>query len=134
MVIPTPGQTVKRAKKLRAQMSLPEVLLCELRRENIGLRFRRQHPVGPYVLDFYCAEVNLAVEVDGVSHHLGDRPSRDLARDEWLEDNGIRTLRLSARLVLKQMQDALETIMRAAHSPPQSASLTAPPEGEHPRR
>jgi very-short-patch-repair endonuclease len=129
-----PRPTRKRAKELRGSMSLPEVLLWrELRRQNMdGLRFRRQHPLGPYVLDFYCDEVKLAVEVDGEWHSFGPQPARDRARDAWLAANGVRTLRLSARYVLKQMQDALETIVREARSPPQSASPTAPPEGEHP--
>ena len=127
-----PRQTIKRAKELRRTMSLPEVLLWrELRRDRFGLRFRRQHPVGPYILDFYCDEAKLAVEVDGEGHHFGSRPVRDRIRDEWVAKQGIRTHRLPARYVLKNMQDALETIMRAANSPPQSASRTAPPEGEH---
>jgi very-short-patch-repair endonuclease len=48
--------------------------------------FRRQHPVGPYVLDFYCAKARLAIEIDGISHDLGDHPQRDQRRDAWLEE------------------------------------------------
>jgi very-short-patch-repair endonuclease len=43
--------------------------------------FRRQHPIGPYVLYFYCAKAKLAVEIDGASHDMGDRPHHDLRRD-----------------------------------------------------
>ena len=130
-----PKQTRKRAKELRQRMSLPEVLLWrELRRRQLdGLHFRKQHPIGPYVLDFYCDEVKLAVEVDGEGHSFGSRPIQDQVRDSWLDREGIRTLRLSAKYVLKEMQFALETILRTAREPPQSASPTAPPEGEHPR-
>jgi very-short-patch-repair endonuclease len=62
-----PEKTYERAKRLRRDLSLPEVLLWECLRGGRlqGLRFRRQHPVGPYVLDFYHAQGKLAVEVDG---------------------------------------------------------------------
>lgn len=115
-----PRETRKRAKELRRTMSLPEVLLWrELRRQRMdGLRFRRQHPVGPYILDFYCDEVKLAVEIDGEGHHFGSRPVRDRIRDAWLARNGVHTLRLPARYVLKEMQDALETIVRVARAAP----------------
>jgi len=94
-------------------MSLPEVLLWQqLRGRRLeGLRFRRQHPFGPFVLDFFCAEAKLAIEVDGASHHVGDRPARDAYRDHWLADGGIHTLRLPASLVLKDLNTALHMIL-----------------------
>ncbi|HEX8527090.1 endonuclease domain-containing protein [Allosphingosinicella sp.] len=62
-------------------MSLPEVLLWQqLRGEPAGLKFRRQHPTGPYDIDFYCSDARLAIEVDGEGHNRGDRPARDMAR------------------------------------------------------
>jgi very-short-patch-repair endonuclease len=93
-------------------MSLPEVLLWQaIRRKALNdLRFRRQAPMGPYVLDFFCEDVRLAVEIDGYSHNMGDQPERDLRRDEWLARRGIRVLRLPAELVLKDMDSALGTI------------------------
>ena len=61
-----PAGTVRRAKKLRRKMSLPEVLLWrELRRSPDGFHFRKQHGAGNYILDFFCARANLAIEVDG---------------------------------------------------------------------
>jgi very-short-patch-repair endonuclease len=127
-----PKKTVERARGLRKSMSLPEVLLWRaVRRQQLeGWRFRRQHPVGPYVLDFYCDAGKLAVEVDGYSHQVDNQWVRDERKDAWLARHGIRTLRLQAVLVLKDMDGALRTIL--AHLPPQSASPTAPPEGEHP--
>ena len=62
--------------------------------------FRRQHPVGPYVLDFYCADARLCVEVDGAFHHVGDRPQRDARRDAWLNGQGIEVVRIPAWWVL----------------------------------
>ncbi len=97
---------------LRRVMSLPEVLLWQAlkSRKLGGLHFRKQHPVGPYVLDFYCHARSLAVEVDGGSHGFGDRPARDARRDGWPEAQGIRTLRISAELVLNDVDDAVRTI------------------------
>jgi very-short-patch-repair endonuclease len=93
-------------------MSLPEVLLWNAlkQRRLDGLHFRKQRPIGPYVLDFYCHARRLAVEVDGESHSMGDRPDRDERRDAWLALHQIRTLRLPAALVLDDVDDALRTI------------------------
>jgi len=62
-----------------------------------GLKFRRQHPPGPYVLDFYCDSAKLAVEIDGFVHATDDHPQRDAARDAWLAARGVRTLRIDVR-------------------------------------
>ncbi|MCI3131393.1 endonuclease domain-containing protein [Phenylobacterium aquaticum] len=93
-------------------MTLPEALLWRALkgRQFLGLHFRKQHPVGPYILDFYCDSTKLCVEVDGYVHGTEDRPERDARRDVWLRSLGIRTLRLSARLVLKDMDATLRTI------------------------
>ncbi|MFZ4608137.1 MAG: endonuclease domain-containing protein [Caulobacter sp.] len=109
-----PRRTIKRARALRGRMTLPEVLLWQVLRGSRleRLRFRRQHPVGPFILDFYCAAARLAVEVDGEAHHRPGRPQHDASRDAWLEQAGIRTLRLSARLVLKDMDAAVQMILR----------------------
>jgi len=104
------------AKSLRRRLSLPEGLLWRAIKAGKadGLKFRKQHPIGPYVLDFYCHEVRLCVEVDGGSHSFGDQPSRDARRDQWLADKGIRTLRISASLVLNEVDGAVGTILDAA--------------------
>jgi very-short-patch-repair endonuclease len=110
-----PSLTVRRARELRKRLSLPEGLLwrCIRPREYPGLKFRRQHPVGPYILDFYSDEHRLAVEVDGCSHGVGDRPQHDERRDAWLAKQGIRVLRLPAQLVLSDMDATLRTIEAA---------------------
>jgi very-short-patch-repair endonuclease len=104
--------TKDRARRLRRTMSLPEVLLWNAlkRRQLRGLQFRKQHPIGPHILDFYCDAVRLAVEIDGGSHSFGDRPQHDARRDAWLAKAGIRTLRLSARSVLDEVGNATRTI------------------------
>ncbi len=96
-------------------MSLPEVLVWQgLRRRRLeGVYFRRQHPVGPYVLDFYCGRAKLAVEIDGVQHTEEDRLDRDDARDAWLSTLGVRTLRIPAVEVLSDLGGAIDRIFAA---------------------
>ena len=99
----TREKTLKRARSLRRSMTLPEILLWqELRGRKLkGLFFRRQHPFGPYVLDFYCAGAHLAIEVDGAEAHARPgRPEHDQRRDEYLAQNDIRVLRVAASAVL----------------------------------
>ena len=93
--------TVTRARRSRREMSLPEVLLWRvLKTRPDGIKFRRQHPSGPYVLDFFCNDARLAIEIDGISHNMGDRPQRDAARDAFFARAGIETLRIPASEVL----------------------------------
>lgn len=90
--------TIRKARYLRCAMSLPEVLLWQaLRSQRVGLKFRRQHGTGPYILDFYCSDARLAIEIDGEAHSRGDQPTRDAARDAFLAQSGIATLRIAAR-------------------------------------
>ena len=122
-------QTVTRARRLRADMTLPEVLLWQqLRQRPEGLKFRRQHPAGDCVLDFYCASARLAVEIDGQVH--ADTTARDANRDAWLAARGVRTLRLSAALVMSDMAAAVAAIVAAA-SPDQP--LHRPADGPPPQ-
>ena len=76
-----PPQTIAHARRLRRALSPPEARLWNRLRERApGLpTFRRQHPIGPYVLDFYCAKARLAIEIDGMSHDVGGRPERELS-------------------------------------------------------
>jgi very-short-patch-repair endonuclease len=76
--------------------------------------FRRQHPIGPYVLDFFCAKANLAVEIDGISHDMGDRPQRDERRDAWLKRHGVTVMRISARELMQSVDEAADAIVRMA--------------------
>ena len=109
--MPAGRKTFDRARRLRRDLSLPEVVLWEcLRGRRLdGLRFRRQHPVGPYVLDFFHAEGRLAVEVDGGHHDLPGQMHHDLRRDRWLAERGIRVMRIAATDVLDEQ--ALEGVL-----------------------
>jgi very-short-patch-repair endonuclease len=99
------------ARRLRRSMTFPEVLLWQqLRKRPGGAQFRRQHPAGPFVLDFFCATSNLAIEVDGEAHSRGDRPKRDLMRDDWLRAQDIQVMRIPAIDVLKNLDAVMLAI------------------------
>ncbi|MFY8144364.1 endonuclease domain-containing protein [Caulobacter sp. BE264] len=117
------------AQRFRRELTLPEGLLWrELKgRKLAGLHFRRQHPVGPYILDFYCEELRLAFEVDGEAHCFDDRPRRDAERDAWLEDRGISTLRIPARDILASPKSAIERILEIVSARPLRPSGPPPP-------
>ncbi len=88
-----------RARELRNRATPAERLLWRcLARSQLGARFSRQMPVGPYFADFLCRELRLVVEIDGFSHDL--RPDYDAARDRWLEGAGYRVLRFTNSDVL----------------------------------
>ena len=99
------------AKKLRREMTLPEVLLWQrLKTRPHGLKFRKQHDAGKHVLDFYCHEVRLIVEVDGIAHDMGDRPERDSQRDDDFAAKGFKIVRIPAAEVLRDPDQAAESI------------------------
>ena len=88
-----------RARALRRDATLPERLLwAALRRKQLELRFRHQHPAGPYILDFYCPSARLCVEVDGNQHDL--TAEADERRGRWLTKQGIQVIRVPATEVL----------------------------------
>lgn len=96
-------------------MTPPEVRLwVQLRRKAHGLRSRRRHPIGPFILDFCCDSAGLAVEIDGQQHSLGDTPLRHIERDAWLALRRIRVLRLPASLIFDDMDAAIRMIEAAA--------------------
>ena len=87
------GKNLDRVRNLRKTSSISECVVWDLiRNQKLGFKFKRQVPVGPYVLDFYCAEARLALEIDGEQHSL--TIDRDLKRDLWIAEQGIETLRI----------------------------------------
>jgi len=105
----------RNAKRLRKTMTPPEIgLWLALRRNDCGLRFRKQHAAGNYILDFYCAPAMLAIEVDGEAHARGDRPARDAIRDAWLAAQGVRVLRYTASDVLSNLDGVVRQILMIA--------------------
>ena len=110
--------TIAAARRLRRNLSAPEAILWVRLRPRAPDRptFRRQHPVGPYVLDFYCAKARLAVEIDGRAHEAGRRPERDERRDAWLRAQGVAVVRIPAIEVLTWPDDVADGILRLALS------------------
>ena len=106
------------ARKLRRQMSPPEVLLWDqLRGSKLGFKVRRQHPIGPYVADFFVRDAGLIIEIDGSPHDFGDRPERDDKRERYLTERGYRVVHLSAADVMKNLDGALKFIVEQVTSP-----------------
>ncbi len=111
-MITGPIDTVKRARQLRSEMSLSETILWrELRKRPGGLKFRRQHPAGIYVLDFYCAAARLAIEVDGWAHDSIRAAQADAARGHFLRSQHVATLRVPAKVVLEDLEGAVVRII-----------------------
>jgi very-short-patch-repair endonuclease len=122
-----PVLTFKRARTLRREMTLPEVVLWgALRGGRLnGMRFRRQHPIGPYILDFYCPSTRLAVEIDGFAHDNPAQVEHDERRDAWLAARGVKIVRVAAADVLKdhKLEGVLLAIEQAAAPPPSAVPL-----------
>ena len=120
--------SVYMARKLRRQMSPPEALLwSQLRAGKLGFKVRRQHPIGPYVSDFFIREANLVIEVDGSPHDLGNRPERDAARDRYMSERGLRVVRIAAADVMKNLEGVLMLIVEEAKSPLHHPTDGSPP-------
>ncbi|GLK46778.1 MULTISPECIES: endonuclease domain-containing protein [Novosphingobium] len=107
-----PIQTIRHARNLRRTMTPPEVILWQhLRRSPMGLKFRRQHPIGPYVLDFYCPSAKTGIEIHGAVHDMGENPEHDLHRDAWLCEHGIAIIRIPACEVLRAPETAVAALV-----------------------
>jgi very-short-patch-repair endonuclease len=103
------------ARQQRNSPTLPEGLIWrELKAGKSGLKFRRQHPVGPYVIDFYCAAGKIGFEIDGIAHDLGANPKKDAGRDAWLRERGITIVRIAASEVLDDPVSVSEMMARIA--------------------
>ena len=109
-------ESYQRARKFRAELTPPEARLwVALKGHRLGgLGFRRQHPIGPYILDFYCAAAKLAVEVDGQTHLNPQRSAQDARRTLWLKGKGIRVIRVAAVDVRDHLDGVLTFIAKVA--------------------
>ena len=117
------------ARKLRADPTEAEIRLwSKLRRKQLdGFRFRRQQPMGNYIVDFFCPEAGLIIEVDG-GQHVDESP----VRADWLTDRGYRVIRFWNNEVLANTEGVLETILDALRTSP--PSLPSPSRGRGRRR
>ena len=119
---------LRNARKLRRAMSLPEGMLWHrLRQRPSGLKFRNQHPIDRFVVDFYCAKHHLVVEIDGIVHDMGNRSESDRGRDAWLRAQRYDVVRIAARDVLRDADEVAQSLVAycAAKPPPSAAGAAA---------
>ena len=107
---------LKAARRFRKNLTEPELYLwLRLRdRSEDDPVFRRQHPLGPYILDFYCPQARLCIEVDGADHTRDARIARDAVRDAWLAEKGIHTYRIFAGDVVDDADEAANGVILVA--------------------
>ncbi len=108
-----------RRRALRAATTPAEALLWgALRRKRLdGRKFRRQHGIGPYIVDFYCPAERLAVELDGAGHDGDAAAARDAARTAFLERHGVRVMRFENADVRENLEGVVEAIREAFGGP-----------------
>ena len=117
---PVRGKTtrpvVDRARSLRQEQTSAEVRLWSAlrNRQLAGLKFRRQHPYGQFILDFFCVERQLAIEVDGGVHLAAEQTAHDAERSEFLTQRGVRILRFTNDEIDQHLPDVLHKIIEAA--------------------
>lgn len=101
----------KLARELRKNMTLGEVLLWqEIRGRKLGFQFHRQVPIQNYIVDFYCHELHLAIEIDGSSHDHPEVAVTDLERQNEIEEVGVHFLRFEEAEVRKNVDHVVEII------------------------
>ena len=110
-----PTLTIKRARALRRAMTEPEAMLWSRLRRRLSNApvFRRQHPLGPYILDFFCPAAGLVVEIDGHGHGEAEQIAHDQRRDRFLEARGLVVHRITASSVYRdvdQVADGLRVL------------------------
>ncbi len=91
-------------------------------------KFRRQHSVGNYILDFYCPSEKIAIELDGAGHYTEEGIKKDEVRTQFLNDHGIRVIRFENKLVFEKTEWVLEEICRG-FAPPRPADTPPYQEG-----
>ena len=101
-----------RRRALRASLTLAEARLwLHLKQGQLkGRKFRRQHSVGAYILDFYCPAEKLPIELDGASHDHDTAQAQDFRRTRYLQDQGIRVIRFENRDVMENLEGVLAAI------------------------
>jgi len=116
---------IGRARRLRRDTTEPERMLCaELRHDQLGWRFRRQHPIPPYIVDFACIEARLIIEADGGQH---ERVGEHEARDQALRLNGRRVLRFWNNDIVENRAGVRQSIAAALGPHPEISPRPNPP-------
>ncbi len=111
-----PAYVFELCRKFRKEPTTAEKFLwkCLRNRQLNGLKFRRQHPLGRYIADFYCAEAGLVIELEGGVHGNWEQKEYDQVRKEELEARGLQVLRFRNQEVLKRSERVLAKIVAAA--------------------
>lgn len=108
----------QRARAQRKDNTVSEGLLwSELKNKQLGVRFRRQEPIGPYIVDFACRPHRLVIELDGAGHWSDQAAARDAERDGWLEAHGWVVFRIPDLYIYQQLDDAVEMIRNILQHP-----------------
>ena len=102
-----------RRKKLRSNMTEPEIILWSRikNKQILGLKFRRQHSIGPYIVDFYCPDIRLAIEVDGGHHNQEENIIYDEERTAYLNSLNIKVIRYWNNEVAKEINNVIEDLI-----------------------
>jgi very-short-patch-repair endonuclease len=105
------------AREMRHPQTSAETTLWNvLRNKSTGYKFRRQHPIDMFIIDFYCAEAKLLIEIDGDSHFTPKQEEYDKARTEYLEDLGYKVIRFTNNDVRYHILAVADEIMRIVES------------------
>jgi very-short-patch-repair endonuclease len=106
---------VETARSLRHEATSAEKVLWQVLRDRrlAGVKFRRQHPFDHFILDFFCVEHQLAIEIDGGVHSEIGQQSYDEARTEFLQDRGVRVVRFRNEEVLNNLDGVVKAILDA---------------------
>jgi very-short-patch-repair endonuclease len=114
---------------LHENSSLPERLLCQyLRLAPAGLKFRRQHPIAPCVVDLCCISARGVIEPNGLAHDTSDRPQRALTRTRFLQENGYKVLEIAAQRVLQDADGTANAILARVANPLHRPADGPPPQ------
>ena len=106
-------------REMREKPSAPEQRLWDaLKNHATGVHFRRQHPIGDYIVDFCAPRHHLVIEVDGSTHDTEEAQEYDKIRDDFLRDHGFQVLRFPARDVMDRLDEVLSKIRHALNLPP----------------
>lgn len=108
---------LQRAREMRHSQTPAEATLWRgIRDRNLGYKFRRQHPIDHFIIDFYCAEAKLCIEVDGSSHFEAGQKEYDDARTTYLEELGYKVIRFTNDDVRYNIHAVVDEIARAIES------------------
>ncbi len=106
----------KFSKKLRNESTLSEVLLWkEIKDKKLGCQFLRQRPINNYIVDFYCSKLNLAIEIDGISHDA--KIENDEVRDEILKNAGVKIIRFRDIDIKTNLESCVRKIVECTKNP-----------------